>query len=32
VLTALVESAAAETIDGRLTITVTATATAAEKP
>lgn len=30
VLTALVESAAAETIDGRLTITVTATATAAE--
>ncbi|MER7249442.1 anti-sigma regulatory factor [Kribbella sp. NPDC000426] len=30
VLTALVESAAAETIDGRLTITVTATATATE--
>jgi serine/threonine-protein kinase RsbW len=30
VLTALVESVAAETIDGRLTITVTATATAAE--
>ncbi|GAB2591248.1 ATP-binding protein [Kribbella endophytica] len=31
VLTALVESAGAETVDGRLTITVTATATAAEK-
>lgn len=31
VLTALVESAAAETADGRLTITVTASATAAEK-
>jgi serine/threonine-protein kinase RsbW len=31
VLTALVESAAAETVEGRLTITVTATATAAEK-
>jgi serine/threonine-protein kinase RsbW len=31
VLTALVESAAAETIDGRLTITVTASATASEK-
>jgi serine/threonine-protein kinase RsbW len=30
VLTALVESAAAETVDGRLTITVTATATATE--
>ena len=30
VLTALVESAAAETIDGRLTITLTATTTAAE--
>lgn len=30
VLTALVESAAAETIDGRLTITVTASATATE--
>jgi serine/threonine-protein kinase RsbW len=30
VLTALVESVAAETIDGRLTISVTATATAAE--
>ncbi|MGW6279469.1 ATP-binding protein [Kribbella sp. NPDC055071] len=30
VLTALVESVAAETIEGRLTITVTATATAAE--
>jgi serine/threonine-protein kinase RsbW len=31
VLTALVESAAAETLDGRLTITVTASATASEK-
>ena len=30
VLTALVESAAAETVEGRLTITVTATATATE--
>ncbi len=31
VLTALVESAAAETVDGRLVITVTASATATEK-
>jgi serine/threonine-protein kinase RsbW len=31
VLTALVESVAAETVDGRLTITVTSSATAAEK-
>ncbi|GAA1656111.1 anti-sigma regulatory factor [Kribbella alba] len=31
VLTALVESAAAEILDGRLTITVTASATASEK-
>ncbi|GAA1585923.1 anti-sigma regulatory factor [Kribbella sancticallisti] len=31
VLTALVESAAAVSVDGRLTITVTATATASEK-
>jgi len=31
VLTALVETAAAESVDGRLTITVTATAVAAEK-
>jgi len=31
VLTALVESAAAETVDGRLTITVSASATASEK-
>ena len=31
VLTALVESVAAETVDGRLTITVSASATASEK-
>jgi serine/threonine-protein kinase RsbW len=31
VLTALVESAAAETVEGRLTITVSSSATTAEK-